>query len=96
MIKIERSVERWKRVLKKKGAAKIVSPLDAESRARELIKNKNPHVMSRILFKRTSRDDDFWLLEGEALLRRLHFFKVRKSFQLKIGEDGELMSYDES
>lgn len=75
--------------------AKITGPMDAEARARQLIKDRNPSVR-QILFKRTSKEGGFWLLEGEASLKRLRLFRVRKSFRLKIRvEDGELISHEE-
>ena len=80
---------------KKRKAANAKGPLDAEAMARRFIKDRNPSVR-QILFKRTSKEGGFWLLEGEALLKRLRFFKVRKLFRLKISvEDGELISYEE-
>ena len=79
--------------MKKKGkTSKITTPLDAEARARQLIKDRNPSVR-QILSKKTSKEGDLWLLEGEVLLKRLRFFKVKKTFKLEIRvEDGELIS----
>ena len=85
--------------MKKKGrTARITSPLDAESRARQFIKDRNPsHTVRRILFKRTSKEGDLWWLQGEAVLKWLRFFTARKSFRLQISaEDGELISYEET
>ena len=80
---------------KKRETANVTGPLDAEAMARRFIKDRNPSVR-QILFKRTSKEGGFWLLEGEALLKWLRFFQVRKSFKLEISvEDGRLISYEE-
>lgn len=82
---------------KKEKMSKITSPVDAEARARQFIKDKHPtRTVRRILLRRTSKEGGVWLLEGEVWFKRLLFFTVRKFFRLQISvEAGELISYEE-
>lgn len=91
--------ERCGKALKKKGrTAKITSPLDAESRARQVVGDRYPsHTVKRILFKSTIKEGNLWWLDGEVLVKWLRFFTARKSFRLQISAgDGELISYEET
>lgn len=85
--------------MEKKGrTAKITSPLDAESRARQFVRDRYPsHTVKRILFKRTLKEGNLWWLDGEVVVKWLQFFTVRKSFRLQMSAgDGELISYEQT
>lgn len=46
---------------------KITSPMGAEARARGFIKDRyQPRTVRRILIRRTSREDDVWLVVGNC------------------------------
>ncbi len=65
-----------------------ITAVDAENRTREFIEAMYARV-ERILFRRTRREGDFWLVEGEVWFKRAHFFTARRPFRLQIsGETG--------
>lgn len=57
--------------------------MEAEARARRFIGTRHPKVR-KILFKRTNREGDAWLMEGKLWFRRALFFTARRSFRLQI------------
>lgn len=75
---------------------KITGAMDAENKAREFMGDRRPRV-KRVLFRRTWREGNFWLVEGEFWFRRAHFFTVRRPFRLQISaETGQVTSYKET
>ena len=77
--------------------AKITGLVDAEAEAKGFVKDRYPpRTIRQLLLRKTAKEGDVWLVEGEVWLKRLHFFTVRKSFRLQISvENGKLTSYEE-
>ena len=73
-----------------------ITAMDAETRAREYIRERHPK-MRRILVRRVEKEDDAWLVEGEVWFKRLRFFTVKRTFRLRISlETGDITSYQET
>jgi hypothetical protein len=75
---------------------KKITTMDAETRAREYIRERHPK-MRRILVRRVEKEDDAWLIEGEVWFKRLRLFTVKRTFKLRISsETGDITSYQET
>lgn len=75
---------------------KKITVLDAETRAREFIRERHPK-MKQILIRRVDKKDDSRLIEGEVWFKRLRFFTVKRAFKLRIdSKTGEVTSYQET
>lgn len=70
--------------------------VDAETKAREFIRERHPKV-KQIVLRRANKKDNAWLIEGEVRFKRLHFFSVKMTFRLQLGsKTGEVTSYQET
>lgn len=75
---------------------KVRDPVEVEAKAKKFIETRHSKV-SKILLKRTYREGNSWLVEGEFWSRRAYFFTVRGSFKVQIkAETGEVASYEDT
>lgn len=73
-----------------------MTAMDAENRARQFIRHRRPRA-NGVRFRRTWREGDVWMVEGEFWFKRLRLFTAKRSFRLQVSaETGEVASYEET